>query len=362
MLPEMRTKSHNHRGHGSKRNTRAGLARLAAIATLYVAVGALRAEEPVADRPTKNPPDAEITLLWENDGRAWNPLNRSDRHYTNGVKVVGAFHPAFADQLATELPTLGEDFSRAQTAAGVVVGQNIYTPRDDRATELIPDDRPYAGWVYLGGFLQRANGNVLDHVEFDLGLVGPYSGAREAQDMFHDLIGVDKFQGWDHQLETEVAFNFVLQRRVRWLRGDVGSWVWDLTPHVGTTLGTVNINLAAGATARIGWQLPEDFGPGNIGHPLDYASARVDEQAVYLFTRAEGKAVARDLFIQGNTFRDSHGVTAEPLVGSLAWGLAWQINRRCVLAYSQTFLSKEFKGQENHDSYGSYQLTFAFDF
>ena len=59
-----------------------------------------------------------------------------------------------------------------------VLGQNIFTPEDIRATKLISDDRPYAGWLYLGLGLvterkTKKNVEAVDNFEIDIGMVGP---------------------------------------------------------------------------------------------------------------------------------------------------------------------------------------------
>jgi len=42
----------------------------------------------------------------------------------------------------------------------------------------------------------------------------------------------------------------------------------------------------------------------------------------YVFAGVEGRAVARDIFLDGNTFQKSPSVDKEPLVGELAVGAA----------------------------------------
>lgn len=306
--------------------------------------------------------DFFFTALTENDSKVYNPFNSSDRHYTNGAKAVFAIRPPFAADWATALPALGADFSKPRAAFGIQSGQEIYTPEDPDIKTLIKDDRPYVGWLYFGAFLQRSSPTVMDHLELDVGMVGPSSLAHQAQDMVHELLGYEEFMGWNNQLHDEPAFNFSAERRWRVGRATLSDELaFDVVPHAGLTAGTVNRHLELGTTLRLGWGLGEDFGPGNIHHPLDYTAPR-PPQAFYAFVRLSGRAVEHNLFLQGNSFRDSPRVDAEPLVGDATTGLTLAFCRHVELSYSQTYLGREFKHQRTQDSYGAFVLTIAMEF
>jgi hypothetical protein len=91
----------------------------------------------------------------------------TDQNYTNGVAFAAVSHD-IAGKLRTEcLPTpvrlhaelikfLNPDFwSDAENSVhtqNVVAkfGQSMFTPKDPARTDLIPDDRPYAGLLYVG--------------------------------------------------------------------------------------------------------------------------------------------------------------------------------------------------------------------
>src|SRR5690606_30677458 len=81
------------------------------------------------------------------------------------------------------------------------ISQSMYTPRDRTRTDLVVDDRPYAGLLALSvawnlRHAEPARGrDRLDTYELTLGVIGPASLARQAQDAVHDLIGVDRFLG-----------------------------------------------------------------------------------------------------------------------------------------------------------------------
>ena len=70
------------------------------------------------------------------------------------------------------------------------------------AVDIVENDRPYAGYLYLGMGYHTRDNKQLDTIEFNLGIVGPWSQADETQDFVHDIRGIEKFQGWHNQLEN----------------------------------------------------------------------------------------------------------------------------------------------------------------
>jgi hypothetical protein len=87
--------------------------------------------------------------------------------------------------------------------------------------------------------------------------------------------------------------------------------------------------------------------------------APTDKFTWYLFAGVEGRAVARNIFLDGNTFKDSRSVDKEPLVGDLQWGvtLTWQGAR---LSYTHVWRTREFTTQDGGDQFGSISLSMSF--
>lgn len=79
----------------------------------------------------------------------------------------------------------------------------------------------------------------------------------------------------------------------------------------------------------------------------------------YVFAGAGGRAVARDIFLDGNTCRDSRSVDREVLVGDLEVGGAvfW---RNVRLSYTFVHRTEEFKTQAEPQQFGSVALTVAY--
>lgn len=277
--------------------------------------------------------------------------------------VDEAIRGFFADFFSTEARTRNVVTS---------IGQEIYTPGDRLRTDLIRNDRPYAGWSYLGSaYNERRAGGAgwperLDSFEVRLGMVGPLSLGQWSQDLIHDLRGFDKFQGWKNQLRNEPGVQAIVERKYR-SRHEVDSTA-DATVHFGGSVGNVATYLNAGLEIRAGIGIPDDFGSspirpaGNNTAPGTYrhAGRTGAPVAAHVFASFDLRAVARDIFLDGNTFVHSHRVDRRPYVADVALGVAgfaygWKFS------YARVLRSREFEGQPSRHSYGSFTLTYAFD-
>jgi hypothetical protein len=78
-----------------------------------------------------------------------------------------------------------------------------------------------------------------------------------------------------------------------------------------------------------------------------------------LFAGAEGRAVVRNIFLDGNSFRNSRSVDKRPFVGDLQFGgvLLWNNVR---LSYTQVLRTREFETQGKKDNFGSLAVSVQF--
>jgi len=306
------------------------------------------------------------TVQGENDRIA-----NTDRHYTNGFRLswVSAAKDADPEWARDLLENIYPFADLRQGRVGASFGQSIYTPEDTSATTVVRNDRPYAGWVYGGISVHaetsqntaRPSLDTLDTVELDIGLVGPYALGKQVQNGVHELIGVAKSSGWSHQLDNEPGVMLIGERRWRTPPWQVLGVKLDAIPHIGGSLGNVMTFASAGAMFRIGQELDIDYGPPLIRPALSGLAAvnRKSDFAWYLFAGAQGRAVARDIFLDGNTFSSSHSVDKKTFVGDFQVGAA-VIYRGARLAITQVYRTREFDGQRQADRFGAISLSVAF--
>jgi len=307
-----------------------------------------------------------LNLKFEND-----LFSGADQNYTNGIRVSwispegDTIRPL---QLVRDfLETFTQDTNKS-TRFGLSAGQELYTPRDRYQTNLIVDERPYAGWLYGGLSLHtvtdRGEGRKdQESIEFDVGIVGPWALGEEAQNFIHDVRQIDTFDGWDNQIKNELGV--VLHYERKWRLFDpiqTGPLQFDAIPHAGVSVGNVITQASGGGAVRWGWNLPHDFGPPSLiqgGAALDRQPEKTT--SYYLFAAADGRFVAHNIFLDGNTFRSSHSIDKENWVGDLSLGAAVLLGRVKV-AYTNVFRTKEYKGQDAMSRFGSLSVSFQASF
>lgn len=302
-----------------------------------------------------------------------------DQGYTNGVRL-SFVSPNLVDYTSDPcLPRAGRWLNRFlarlspqqhdQQNMVFTIGHAMYTPVDFTRSDLIVDDRPYAGWLYLGAAYNARIGDHLRTTELNLGIVGPSAMAEQAQDMIHHLRGFPRFSGWDNQLRDELGVKLVHERKRRWPERDpeymAERWQWDAITHYGGSIGNVATHLNAGAEIRFGYSLPDDFGtsparPGGDNNAPDGSGQRWHSTlGAHVFVSVGGRLVGRDIFLDGNTFKDSHSVDKKYLVGEGAAGVAFNVGDVKV-AFARYFRTREFDEQVDRPSFGSFTVSGAF--
>ena len=311
-------------------------------------------------------PGYVISIQFENDFFG----GGTDRHFSHGTRIECLTAPIqWMTDAADKVPWFRSERARSnpkdelKARASFSLGQNIYTPEDTTATQLIAEDRPYAGWLYMGfGLVANQGTKRYDQLELEIGMVGPYSFAEDVQTFWHSLLGLQVPQGWDNQLKNEPGVVLYYEQTRRFERQNIG---WgldaDVLPHFGGALGNVFTYGAVGVTLRIGSGLEDDFGPPRIRPSLPGSAYFLPGKGFnwYLFAGLEGRAVLYNIFLDGNTFKDSQSVDKKPFVGDLQAGLVFQWNRFRI-TYTQIFRTKEFDGQDDGDIFGSVSLSYQF--
>ena len=298
-----------------------------------------------------------LSIVFENDF-----FGGTDQGYTNGLKVAWLSREGRGRRLAGFLLQADEDDA---VRYGVAAGQSIFTPEDTGTAAPLPDQHPYAGWLYLeatslverGGRAGR-NGPI-DIFKLFGGVVGPASLAEEAQRTAHRLVNDDDVLGWDNQLRNEPGFMASFDRI--WRPIDPGSgFGFDILPHAGVTAGNVITEARGGAMIRMGRNLAANYGQARIAPSMPSAGYHsANGFSWQIFAGAEARGVARKIFLDGNTWRDSLSVEKKNFVGEVQAGFAVQ-RGAFRLAYTHVFRSKEYEAQDNRLDFGALTLSAAF--
>ncbi|MCP1675045.1 hypothetical protein J2T57_002193 [Natronocella acetinitrilica] len=307
----------------------------------------------------QDPTWGTLTLEHENDLFAG-----EDRYYTSGVRVTWLSPddrvPGWVRRGSEWVPMFNPD---GELKLSYSIGQNMYTASDITLADPPENDRPYAGWLYATVGLGSQTPTRLDRLQLSLGVIGPASLADRTQRQVHRHLDAPQPAGWDTQLRNEPAVLLTYERQWREFAGRTSDgWGWDFTPYLGGSLGNVFTQLTTGITGRLGWRMMQDWGPPRIQPALPGSGifrARSDLGG-YVFVSLDGRAVARDIFLDGNSFRNSRSVEKRNLVGEIQVGMVVNVSRRVRLAYTHVFPSREFRGQTGTQDFGSFSLSAHF--
>jgi len=305
--------------------------------------------------------DSFLTFNVENDMFG----GGTDRNYTSGVRLtyfdLGTELPDFAYALDRVVPTFSINKT---TSIYYSAGQNLYTPKTITQKTQDPTDRPWAAFLYASAGLTTITDNHVDELEASLGMVGPAALGEETQRFVHKIVNSPTPMGWDNQLENEPGIILSWQRR--WPERytfDMAGLSVGAEPHFGLTLGNIYTYSNAGLSFRLspkGGQFQDD--PIRVRPSMPGTGAFLLPDGVFswhLFGGIEGRAVARNIFLDGNTFEESYNVDKKNFVGDASAGLALTYGKTRI-SYALVYRTEEFDGQDSGDIFGTVSLGFRF--
>lgn len=284
-----------------------------------------------------------------------------DEHYTNGVELTRVTVPDerhWARDLADALPGWS---AQRLSAVGYHFTHQIYTPDDIETAAVVENDRPYAGLLLGGVSLFESNRHPgwreTSVLSLQAGLVGPATGAQELQNVVHKLIGSEEPEGWDNQLENEPILDLGWHK-AWWHQANWGGLEMEYGPNASVALGNLYTYAGTGGTLRFGDGLDNSFGIPSVAPASGGRQGFLPGQGFgwYGFVGVEGRYMAHNLLLDGNTFEDSHSVDRREWVGDLQAGFVvtwddWQ------LAYTTVWRTREFEEQHSGDQFGSITLS-----
>ncbi|MGZ9109253.1 MAG: lipid A deacylase LpxR family protein [Micavibrio sp.] len=303
-----------------------------------------------------------ITAVYENDligsGR--------DGEYTSGVRLsyidVSADFPDYAHNIADVIPTFDIN---ATSSIFYSVGQNIFTPRDVTQRDANRDDRPWAGFLYTSVGMATLTDNHTDELEITLGMVGPAALGQNTQKFIHSHITDSPTpRGWRHELKNEPGFMLAWQRAFpAALSGEAGPLFWTVAPHYGVTLGNIYTFANTGLSIQLRpesskWQdTPVRVRPALPG--TGFFEIPEKRWSWYLFAGVDGRAVGRNIFLDGNSFTDSARVDKNFFVADSNAGIALTYDQFRI-SYTMIHRTKEFHNQQDSQIFGAISVGYRF--
>lgn len=307
-----------------------------------------------------------LSISHENDNLGGN----SDRYYTSGSRLTWFNEsidvPPVIDKLADEIPTFDLNES---TSVFYTLGHNLYTPADITLEDQQQDDRPWAAFLYGSVGLSTTTQNDIlpehiDELEFTLGLVGPEALGKPVQRAVHKYIsGSPSPRGWKNQLDFEPGIVVSWSRRMpyAWHTSYKDLVHARIEPNFSVSLGNIYTYAGTGASLILSSQKHQDT-PPRVRPALPGTGTFADKSNLFdwqIFAGVDARLVGRNIFLDGNTFSDSHSVDKKYLVGDANAGVSL-IYRNTRLSYTINGRTEEFHDQQENSIFGSLTLTQKF--
>lgn len=351
-------------------------ARITAALLVAFALGpALRAQAPRDSTNASTAPASGIPqrarraspwlprLRLDNDAyNFWiHPGHRTDEEFSNGVvasleTLRGTF---WGRRIAPNTPDCGADTSRTGRCltTQVEIGQVMYTPNLARPPFASPDwrdERPYAGWLWLGARGQSVSRRSLRQVDVQLGVTGPPALGQLSQQIAHRINAsyTTRASGWETQVGFQPGVQLGATQALLPLRGRVGTKAFiDLVPQGTVALGTVRTSADAGARLRLGY---------NLSHPFD-PRAWIGRTPLEYWVSASGRAawVARDFSLDGSALGDDRRVDRVAGVREYAFGAGLRMHR-LLLTWEATTRSRQYTTGPLHHTFSSMSASWEF--
>lgn len=235
----------------------------------------------------------------------------------------------------------------------------IQTAIEVKVEELIEEDAPYVGMFAWESELTTYDESTIDRLSLVLGMVGPAGGGEYVQKVVHEVIGASEPQGWDNQIGNEFIINLQGERSWRVYDKTLESSEFDIITGRHGEIGNLRSDVGIGVGIRWGRGLQNNFSSVSAFPAQKINSAHNSPDGWYVFANTSAYYVANDIFIDGNTFQESHSVDLIHLQYGASFGVMANIYNWNIV-YTLLQLSDQYHGQNERSRFGSLTLTYHF--
>ena len=258
----------------------------------------------------------------------------TDQYYTQGYQFE-VVHPWLQKNPLTRL------LPRFKTAQyGLAFDHFGFTPTSIQSDVILRGDRPFASVLSLKTFVMSVDTVQKQWLSaaLSVGGIGPLAFGSEMQTAIHRQINGIKPQGWQHQIQNDLALNYELNYEKQLL--SFNKWLL-INSNSQIRAGTLHTRAQVGLTLTAG-RLQSAF------------EGKTTRQRFQLFGYVQPLVafVGYDATLQGGLFNRSspYVIAAEELsrvVFQNNFGVIMRL-KKLELEYSQSFISQEFKTGKAH--------------
>lgn len=297
--------------------------------------------------------------------------DNNDRYFTQGLKLEVMSNALsrinkkiLVDRILIKPPS---DSSFANHASISFI-QEFYTPSDKTADSILPNDRPFAGVMYLSLRNISVSPKESYRITSDLsiGVLGPAALGREMQNGVHMVFKKQNADtnilGWNYQVKNDLYLNYLLKYEKIMINTKIlqTSYIYQFD------LGTIYNDFGFGARAQFG--IFNSYFDKNLGYIAreDKGSFKLFKQIqAYLFFNPVVKMVLWNSLLQGGIIGNMQGnqpyTMSENDISRLvvdgSYGAIFILGRFSV-QFIQYFKSKEFDKGYNH-RYGNVTVAYS---
>lgn len=264
-------------------------------------------------------------------------FTKSDEYYTQGV-TFEYVHPSLDKFILSKL--LWKPWKKNEQY-GLALNLFAYTPGSLQSDSILYLDRPFDANISLKTFLidlDEAHQQQLS-TGLSIGVMGPAALGNQIQTNIHRWLKNPLPHGWQYQVQNDIIINYQLNYEKQ-LIAKAGNFLLNATTEV--RLGTLNDKLSGGFNFMAG-----RFNKRFI--PVTHATKKAE---YYFFAQSRANFIGYDASLQGGVFNHSSPYTisaADITRVNFQADAGVIVNfKKLSLAYTQSFLTKEFHTGRTH--------------
>lgn len=264
-------------------------------------------------------------------------FTKSDEYYTQGI-TLEYVHPSIQRFVLSKL--LWRPW-KSTVQSGISLNLIAYTPTSILSDTILNKERPFDANISLKIFMIQADeaGRQQVSTALSIGILGPAALGNEIQTGIHRWLKNPLPHGWQFQIKNDIILNYQLNYEKQ-LLADAGNFLLNAATE--TRLGTLNDKLAGGINFMAG-RFNKRF------KPVNYADRKTE---YYFFAQTRLNFVGYDASLQGGVFnRNSPYTIAAKDITRVTFqadaGVILNL-KKFYLAYTQSFLTKEFQSGRTH--------------
>ncbi|MFN0047882.1 MAG: lipid A deacylase LpxR family protein [Cytophagales bacterium] len=263
-------------------------------------------------------------IHYEND---W--FSGFDQYYTQGINLECVNPVLKSNPINVVLLKL----PKSTLKYGLAFDHNGYTPTSIRSDGILYGDRPFAATFVVKSFSISIDTVSRSSISAGLsvGIIGSAAIGKQMQSTIHGWIGGTQPQGWQHQIQNDLAVNYEINHEKLLINTNF----FSLNSNAQIKIGSLSDKLQAGFTFTLG-----KFNSVLAGNAMK------NQFQMYIYSQPLVNFVGYDATMQGGLFNSNRPYTLkadeiERIVFQNNFGAILKF-KKLYLEYHQTIITKEF--------------------